>query len=146
MERREIRKLSNDHIRAPENSGNWDSEIEIDVQVGKNFEDKLEKAVLEVLDEVFGLLQAEKIVYMMAKLNRTSRYEVLRDPKALNFGLLGLFGTGGKIIQRMILKKLRAYTEAEINIENDFLDEIEKIRSSLSYRSSYIPFGSSKIV
>jgi len=110
------------------------------VQVGKNFEDKLEKAVLEVLDEVFGLLQAEKIVYMMAELNRTSRYEVLRDPNALNFGLLGLFGTGGKIIQRMILKKLRAYTEAEINIENDFLDEIEKVRSSRSYRSSYISF------
>jgi len=92
----------------------------------------LAQAVVETLEEIIGSVAAEAIIRMIAELNQSSREMALRDPKALHIGLLGLFGIGGKIIERIILQKLMDSIEVKIDIEGNFLEEIEKLRSAYS--------------
>jgi len=96
------------------------------------FEDLLAKAVVETLEEILGSVATEAIVRMIAELNQSSIESALRNPKALHIGLLGLFGSGGKIIERVILQKLGDSIEVEIDLEGNFLEEIEKIKSAYS--------------
>jgi len=98
--------------------------------------DILANAVLDTLQEIFGDAETLCIVHMIAELNQSSRERVLRDPKAIHFGLLGLFGVGGKIIERMILQKMLIDTEVRIDPEGNFLEEIEKIISSYLWIAS----------
>ncbi|RLG43949.1 MAG: hypothetical protein DRN92_08725 [Thermoproteota archaeon] len=91
------------------------------------FEDMLANAVVETLEEILGSVATGAIIRMIAELNQSSRESALRDPKALHLGLLGLFGKEGKIIERRILQKLRNNVEAQIDVDGDFLEEIEKI-------------------
>jgi hypothetical protein len=97
-----------------------------------SFEDLLANAVVETLEEILGSVATDAIIRMIAELNQSSREIALRDPKALHIGLLGLFGTGGKIIERIILQKLMDSVEVEVDIEGNFLEEIEKLRSAYS--------------
>jgi len=96
------------------------------------FEDMLADAVVETLEEILGTVAAKAILRMIAELNQSSVEKALRDPRAIHLGLLGLFGTGGKIMERIILQKLGDSVEVEIDLEGDFLEEIEKIRSAYS--------------
>ena len=96
------------------------------------FEDLLTKAVVETLEEILGSVATKAIVRMIAELNQSSIESALRNPKALHIGLLGLFGSGGKIIERVILQKLGDSIEVEIDLEGNFLEEIEKIKSAYS--------------
>ena len=100
------------------------------MKVHMSFEDMLANAVVETLEEILGNVATEAIIRMIAELNESSAEAALRDPKALHIGLLGLFGAGGKIIERVILQKLGDSIDVEIDLEGDFLREIEKIRSS----------------
>ncbi len=102
------------------------------LKVHTNFEDLLANAVVETLEEILGSVATEAIIRMIAELNESSAEVALRDPKALHIGLLGLFGSGGKIIERMILQKLGDTIDIEIDLEGDFLREVEKIKSAHS--------------
>lgn len=95
-----------------------------------SFEDMLANAVVETLEEILGSVATEAIIRMIAELNESTAQEALRDPKALHIGLLGLFGTGGKIIERVILQRLKDSVDVEVDLEGDFLREIEKIKSA----------------
>jgi hypothetical protein len=90
-------------------------------------EDMLEEAVAEVLQEVFGRIAKEALIKMMADLSQHPERIALRDPKIINFCLLGLFGNGGKVLERMILLKLNENGFVEIDPYGDFLEELEKI-------------------
>jgi hypothetical protein len=89
----------------------------------------LANAVIEALEEIFGRMTAEAIIHMIAELNQSSREIALRDPKAIHLALLGLFGDGAKIIERLILRKLKDRIEVRIDFQGDFLEEIERIKS-----------------
>ncbi len=96
------------------------------------FEDLLARKVVETLEEVLGEKVSRAIVSMMAELNQSSIEDTLRDPKAVHFGLLGLFGSGGLLLERIILQKLEDCVKVKINADANFLEEIEKIRSAYS--------------
>ena len=97
----------------------------------KNFFEFLANAVVEALEEIFGSVAAQAIINMIAELDHSSRESVLRDPKAIHIGLLGLFGKEGKMIERRILQILRENVEVQIDVDGDFLKELEKV--ALSY-------------
>jgi len=90
-------------------------------------EDIFEETVAEVLQEVFGRIAKEALIRMMADLSQRPERTVLRDPKIINFCLLGLFGSGAKVLERMILLKLNENGFVEIDPYGDFLEELEKI-------------------
>jgi len=90
----------------------------------------LANVVVETLEEILGSVATQAVIRMIAELNESSTEVALKDPKALHVGLLGLFGVGGKIIERVILQKLGDRADVEADLEGDFLKEIERIRSS----------------
>gem|GEM_PF-3188221 len=94
------------------------------------FEDLLANAVVESLEEILGSVATKAIVRMIAELNQSSIESALRNPKAIHLGLLGLFGYGGKIIERRILQKLNDNIGIKIDENGDFLEEIERIKLS----------------
>lgn len=91
----------------------------------------LADALTESLEEILGKVAAKAVICMIAELNKSSEEQAIRDPKAIHFGLMGLFGPGGRIIERMILQKLGRSLKG-IDVEGDFLDEMRRLRGGLA--------------